>query len=46
MRPMYKQIKALHKNWTRELTLLPQGRKAIENRWVYMTKRDRNDQFQ
>jgi len=41
---MQEEIKALHKNNTWDLVSLPQGRKAIGNKWVYKIKRDGNDQ--
>jgi len=41
---MQEEIEALHKNNTWDLVPLPQGRKAIGNKWVYKIKRDGNDQ--
>ncbi|KAH9659090.1 Integrase catalytic domain-containing protein [Citrus sinensis] len=40
MTAMQEKIKALHKNKTWELVILPHGRKAIGNKWVYKIKRD------
>ena len=39
-------MEALHRNNTWELVPLPQGRKAIGNKWVYKIKRDGNDQVE
>ena len=44
MAAMQEEIEALHKNKTWDLVPLPQGRKAISNKWVYKIKRDSNDQ--
>lgn len=38
MEAMQEEIEALHKNKTWELVSLPQGRKAIGNKWVYKIK--------
>ena len=35
---MQEEIKALHENNTWELVKLPQGKKAIPNKWVYKVK--------
>uniref|UniRef100_A0A2N9HLU0 Uncharacterized protein n=1 Tax=Fagus sylvatica TaxID=28930 RepID=A0A2N9HLU0_FAGSY len=43
---MQEEIEALHKNKTWDLVPLPQGRKAIGNKWVYKIKRDGNDQVE
>ncbi|KAH9660160.1 hypothetical protein KPL70_024117 [Citrus sinensis] len=40
------EIEALHKNKIWELVLLPHGRKAIGNKWVYKIKRNGNDQVE
>ncbi|KAH9670648.1 hypothetical protein KPL70_017055 [Citrus sinensis] len=40
------EMEALPKNKTWELILLPHGRKAIGNKWVYKIKRDGNDQVE
>jgi len=46
MTAMQEEIEALHKNNTWDLVPLPQGRKAISNKWVYKIKRDSNDQVE
>jgi transposase InsO family protein len=46
MTAMQEEIEALHKNNTWDLVPLPQGRKAIGNKWVYKIKRDGNDQVE
>ena len=46
MAAMQEEIEALHKNKTWDLVPLPQGRKAISNKWVYKIKRDSNDQVE
>ncbi|KAL3846133.1 hypothetical protein ACJIZ3_003536 [Penstemon smallii] len=46
MTAMQEEIEALHKNKTWDLVPLPQGRKAIGNKWVYKIKRDGNDQVE
>lgn len=46
MAAMQEELEALHKNKTWELVELPQGRKAIGNKWVYKIKRDGNDQVE
>jgi ATP-binding cassette subfamily B (MDR/TAP) protein 1 len=46
MTAMQEEIEALHKNNTWDLVPLPQGRKAIGNKWVYKIKRDDNDQVE
>jgi hypothetical protein len=46
MTVMQEEIEALHKNNTWDLVPLPQGRKAIGNKWVYKIKRDGNDQVE
>jgi hypothetical protein len=46
MTTMQEEIEALHKNNTWDLVPLPQGRKAIDNKWVYKIKRDGNDQVE
>ncbi|KAH9698451.1 hypothetical protein KPL71_024012 [Citrus sinensis] len=46
MTAMQEEIEALHKNKIWELVLLPHGRKAIGNKWVYKIKRDGNDQVE
>jgi hypothetical protein len=43
---MQEEIEALHKNNTWDLVPLPQGRKAIDNNWVYKIKRNDNDQVE
>jgi len=43
---MQEEIEALHKNNTWDLVPLPQGKKAIGNKWVYKVKRDGNDQVE
>ena len=40
------EIETLHKNKTWKFVLLPHGRKAIGNKWVYKIKRDGNDQVE
>lgn len=35
---MNKELDALEKNETWELTFLPKGKKAIGSKWVYKTK--------
>ena len=37
---------ALHKNKTWDTISLPQGKKAIYNKWVYKIKHDGNDQVE
>ena len=39
---MNEEINSLLKNETWELVALPEGRKAIENKWVFRVKRDKN----
>lgn len=46
MAAMQEEIEALHKNKTWQLVLLPRGRKAIGNKWVYKIKRGNNDQVE
>ena len=46
MTAMQEEIEALDKNKTWDLVSLPQGRKAIGNRWVYKIKRDANNQVE
>jgi hypothetical protein len=46
MTAMQEEIEALHKNNTWDLVPLPQGRKAIGNKWVYKIKRDGNNQVE
>ena len=46
MAAMQKEIKALHKNKTWDLVPLPQGRKAIRNKWFYKIKQDGNNQVE
>ena len=46
MAAMQEEIETLHKNKTWDLVPLPQGRKAISNKWVYKIKRDSNDQVE
>jgi hypothetical protein len=46
MTAMQEEIEALHKNNTWDLVLLPQGRKAIGNKWVYKIKCEGNDQVE
>ena len=46
MTAMQEEMGALHKNQTWDLVPLPQGRKAIGNKWVYKIKRDGNDQME
>lgn len=46
METMQEEIEALHKNKTWELVPLPQGRKAIGNKWVYKIKRNGDDQVE
>ncbi|KAF2294147.1 hypothetical protein GH714_007901 [Hevea brasiliensis] len=46
MTTMQEEMEALHGNKTWELVPLPQGRKAIGNKWVYKIKRDGNDQVE
>ena len=46
MTAMQEEMEALHRNKTWELVPLPQGRKAIGNKWVYKIKRDGNDQVE
>ena len=41
---MKEEIESLIKNETWELVELPPGRKAIENKWVYRIKKDKNGQ--
>ena len=41
---MQEEMKALHKNKTWDLVMLPQRRKAIGNKWVYKIKCDGNVQ--
>jgi len=43
---MQEEIEALHKNNTWDLVPLPQGKKAIGNKWVYKVKCDGNDQVE
>ena len=43
---MQEEMEALHKNKTWDLVMLPRGRKAIGNKWVYKIKRDGNDQVE
>ncbi|KAK7255190.1 hypothetical protein RIF29_28594 [Crotalaria pallida] len=44
MAAMHEEMEALQRNKTWELVTLPEGRKAIGNKWVYKIKRDDNDQ--
>ena len=37
---------AIHKNQTWKVMLLPHGKKAIGNKWVYKIKRDSNDKVE
>jgi hypothetical protein len=46
MTTMQEKIETLHKNNTWDLVSLPQGRKAISNKWVHKIKRDGNDQME
>ena len=46
MAAMHEEMEALHRNKTWELFVLPRGRKAIGNKWVYKIKRDGNDQVE
>lgn len=46
MAAMQEEIEALHKNKTWELVPLPQGRKAIGNKWVFKIKRNSDDQVE
>jgi len=43
---MQDEIEALHKNNAWDLIPRPQGKKAIDNKWVYKIKRDGNDQVE
>lgn len=43
---MQEEMEALHKNKTWDLVVFLEGRKAIRNKWVYMIKRDANDQVE
>jgi hypothetical protein len=44
MTTIQEDIEALHKNNTWDLIPLPQGMKAIDNKWVYKIKYGGNDQ--
>ncbi|XP_048235708.1 uncharacterized mitochondrial protein AtMg00820-like [Ricinus communis] len=46
MTAMQEEMEALHKNKTWELVPLPQGRKAIGNKWVFKIKRNSDDQVE
>ncbi|KZV52561.1 alcohol-forming fatty acyl-CoA reductase-like [Dorcoceras hygrometricum] len=46
MTAMQEELESLDKNKTSDLVTLPQGRKAINNRWVYKIKRDGNNQVE
>ena len=46
MTAMQEEMEALHKNKTWELMPLPQGRKAIGNKWVFKIKRNSDDQVE
>ena len=46
MAAMQEEMEALHKNKTWELVPLPQGRKAIGNKWVFKIKRNSDDQVE
>ena len=39
---MNDEMKSLHDNDTFELVKLPQGKRALKNRWVYRLKQDEN----
>lgn len=41
---VHEEIKALHRNKTRDLVELLKARKSIENKWIYKIKCDGNDQ--
>ncbi|KAE8694358.1 hypothetical protein F3Y22_tig00110783pilonHSYRG00068 [Hibiscus syriacus] len=43
---MQEEIEALHKNNTWDLVPLPQGRKPIDNKWVFKIKRNGDDQVE
>ena len=43
---MQEEVKALHNNHVWKLVPLPPRRKFIRNKWVYMIKRDSNDQVE
>ena len=46
MAAMQEEMEALHKNKTWELVPLPQGRKAIGNKWVFKIKINSDDQVE
>ena len=46
MTAMQEEMEALHKNKTWELVPLPQGRKAIGNKWIFKIKRNSDDQVE
>lgn len=46
MAAMQEEMEALHRNKTWDLVVLPEGRKAIGNKWIYKIKRDGNDQVE
>lgn len=46
MTAMQEEMESLYKNRTWDLVPLPQGRKAIANKWVYKIKQDGNDQVE
>lgn len=39
---MHDEMKSLHDNHTYDLVKLPKGKRALENRWIYRVKHDRN----
>ncbi|KAE8736173.1 putative Mechanosensitive ion channel domain-containing protein [Hibiscus syriacus] len=46
MMAMQEEIEALHKNNTWNLVTLPQGKKPIDNKWVFKIKRNGDDQVE
>ncbi|KAE8678429.1 Senescence-specific cysteine protease SAG12 [Hibiscus syriacus] len=46
MMTIQEEIEALHKNNTRDLVPLPQGRKQIGNKWVFKIKRNGDNQVE
>ncbi|PKU62492.1 Retrovirus-related Pol polyprotein from transposon TNT 1-94 [Dendrobium catenatum] len=37
---MYDEMHSLMLNWTWDLTYLPDGKKALQNKWIYRLKED------
>lgn len=41
---MHEEINSLHENYTYQLVVLPKGRNALKNKWVYNIKHENSPQ--